>query len=78
MPSHHYGIYENYVTTLGGWYPATTRLREVKPTTAEPLGYHSVNTGGWYQTIELSRMPSLLRNARATSLEGAAKGAPSR
>ena len=61
--SHYYGAYENYMTVWGEWYPATTRLLEVKPTTAEPQGYYSVNTGGWYQPVELGPMPSLLRNA---------------
>jgi len=56
------------MTVWGEWYPATTRLLEVKPTTAEPQGYYSVNTGGWYQPVELSSIPSLLRNAYGKGL----------
>jgi len=66
--SHYYGTYENYMTAWGEWYPATARLLEVKPVTAEALGYYSVNTGGWYQPVELSSMPSLLRNAYGKGL----------
>ncbi len=68
MRSHYYGSYENYMTAWGEWYPATARLLEVKPVTAEALGYYSVNTGGWYQPVELSSMPSLLRNAYGKGL----------